>query len=344
MEEIRNDSFLVFARYCTMTILATTRKLSFVIPCYNSAKTVDGVIDGIIRVVAQRSNYVYEIIAVVDGSPDDVAEVLRVRAREVPNLKVIELSRNFGQHNALMAGYNYATGDIIISLDDDGQCPIDRLWDLIAPLNANADVVAAKYYKKKQSRFKNFGSRLNMMMARKFIGIPKDFEMSNFFAFNSMVREGIIQYKGPYSYPLGLMSDITKRMVNVEMEELERTVGTTNYSLGRLVRLWLNGFTGFSIAPLRIADMCGGICAVLGFIYGIYIILRRLIFNDVLIGYSSLIAVTLFIGGVVMILLGLLGEYVGRIFISINHRPQFRIRSIVNTEELHGGNAQDEGK
>ncbi len=309
-------------------------KLSFVIPCYNSAKTIGLVLDEIESTMTQKPNSGYEVITVVDGSPDNVAEVLRERSAQDAHLLVIELSRNFGQHNALMAGYNYASGDIVVSLDDDGQCPVDRVWELINPLESGeADMVAARYYEKKQSGFKNFGSRVNAAMAHALIGIPKKFEMSNFFAFNKIVCTNIVQYKNPYSYPLGLISNVTKRMVNVPMEERERAHGTTNYTFRGLLKLWLNGFTSFSVAPLRMADVVGTVCAFLGFIYGLYIIIRQLVFNDVALGYSSLIAIILFMGGLTMILLGLLGEYIGRIFICINKQPQYVVRSAISQDQ-----------
>lgn len=305
--------------------------LSFVIPCYNSSATVPGVIGEIEHVMAERPSWEFEIITVVDGSPDDVFGTLSALARDDRRLKVVELSKNFGQANALMAGYNYASGDVTVTLDDDGQCPIDHVWELIRPVvDGEADMSVARYPVKKQSFVKNVGSALNGFMARTIMGFPKDFEMSNFYAFDRLVRDQVIAYKNPYPYLSGLAFSATRRIVNVPMEERERVAGTTNYTMRKLINLWLSGFTSFSVAPLRIADVLGLTCAFIGFVYGAYIVIRRLAFNDIMAGYASLLAVLLFIGGVIMILLGLIGEYVGRIFICINQSPQYIVRETLN--------------
>lgn len=170
-------------------------------------------------------------------------------------------------------------------------------------------------------------------MARVVMGFPKDFEMSNYYAFDRLVLNQIIKYKNPFPYLSGLAFSATRRIVNVPMEERERAAGSTNYTMRKLINLWLNGFTSFSVAPLRIADVLGLVCALAGFLYGMYVVLRKLLFNDIVAGYASLLAGVLFVGGVIMILLGLIGEYVGRIFICINQSPQFVVREIVNLDD-----------
>lgn len=306
-------------------------KLSFVIPCYNSSLTVPDVIEEIGRIVSERPGIEYEIVPVVDGSPDDVFSVLEGIAATDPHVKVVELAKNFGQANALMAGYNYASGDVVVTLDDDGQCPLDHLWDLIRPVvDGEADMSVARYPEKKQSFVKNAGSALNGLMGRVIMGFPQDFEMSNFYAFNMLVLNQIIKYKNPFPYLSGLAFSATRRIVNVPMEERERAAGSTNYTMRKLINLWMSGFTSFSVTPLRIADVLGLACASIGFLYGSYVVLRKLLFNDIVAGYASLLAGVLFVGGVIMILLGLIGEYVGRIFICINQSPQFVVRTTVN--------------
>lgn len=305
--------------------------ISFVIPCYGSQDTVTYVLDGIDAVMRERPAYDYEVIAVVDGSPDKVDEVLAQRASWHSELKVIVLSKNYGQASATMAGYNYASGSCIVTLDDDGQCPVDRVWSLIDEVEKGHDLAVAKYPKKKQSWFKNAGSRLNTLMARWIVGCPKGFEMSNFFAFNRLVQKHVISYKNPYPYIFGLAFQVTDRVVNVTMDENERIAGETNYNVKKLLSLWLNGFTSFSVKPLRIADLFGLVCALAGFFLGSYTVVTRLISPEVPAGYSSIIASVLFIGGLLMILIGLTGEYIGRIFICINDAPQYAVR-----EEIEG--------
>lgn len=300
--------------------------ISFVIPCYRSAKTIVPVLDEIASIMVERADMKYEVITVVDGSPDEVFEVLRQASADHPFLKIINLSKNFGQANASMAGYNHAKGAVVVGLDDDGQCPLDQLWRLLAPLHDGADLAVAHYPEKKQSWFKNFGSRMNAFMSRAVIGIPKDFHMSNFFAFNKFVNEQLACYKNPYPYFSGLVFRATSNVVNVEMEQRDRAQGTSNYTFGKMLRLWMNGFTSFSIRPLRVADVCGMICAIGGFLFGLCTVVARILDPTMQPGYSSIIASLFFIGGVLMILLGLIGEYVGRIMIILNDTPQYIIR------------------
>lgn len=305
--------------------------ISFVIPCYNSANTIGSVIEEISNVVLQRSSkYDYEIIAVVDGSPDNVFSVLKDIARNNPRVKIVNLANNFGKANAEMAGYNNASGDYIVTLDDDGQCPMDKVWDLIGQLEQGADMAVAKYPKKKQSFFKNIGSRLNILMGRTLLGFPKDFETSNFTAFDRLLLEEVSNYDNPYPYFYGIAFRSTKRIVNVEMEERERSEGNSNFTFRKSLSMWLNGFTSFTIKPLRIADLVGFLFASVGFLFGLYTVINRIMNPDIAAGYSSLLSILLLIGGIIMVLLGLIGEYIGRIYICINHLPQYVVRDKVN--------------
>lgn len=308
-------------------------KISFVIPCYKSEGSVALVIDEIRNVIKEREGCQYEVIAVNDCSPDNVLEVLKKEAEKDKNVKVIDLAKNGGRHNALICGCNYAKGDIIVFVDDDQQCPVDRLWDLISPLENGYDVSIAKYKKKKQAWWKNIGSKLNGLIANWILEKDKDISFSNFSAMKAFIKDEVIKYKNPYPYMSGLMVRSTKRITNVEMEERERTIGTGNYTFLKSFSLWLNNFTAFSVKPLRIAMMCGAVTSVGGFLFMIYIILRKLMSPHVEVGYSSMMAVILFIGGMIMIMLGLIGEYIGRIYISLNSAPQFVIRETVNIED-----------
>lgn len=302
--------------------------LSFVIPCYRSAETIIPVLNEIEEVMS-GSDMALEVVTVVDGSPDNVFEVLRNESEKRPYLKVINLSKNYGQINAQMAGFRNASGDIIVAIDDDGQCPLDRLWDLIEPiLSDKADFVAAEYEKREQNVFRNFGSRMNQMMARSLVGMPEDFEISNFYAFTKLVNQELDNFPNPHPYFLGCIFNTTSRAANVPMKERERMAGSSNYTLLKLLSNWLSGFTSYSIKPLRVADFIGLVCAVIGFLFGIYTIIAKLTM-DIAMGYSSLLASILFIGGVIMILLGLIGEYVGRIMLLLNRTPQYVIRQIV---------------
>lgn len=307
-------------------------KISFIIPCYRSERTVTQVIDEIITVVSQRE-YDYEIIAVNDASPDSVLQVLLGIAERNSKIKVIDLAINAGQQAAMMAGMQYMTGDYAVFLDDDYQCPTDHLWQLLQPLYEGADVSCAKYGYKSESLFRNFGSWLNDLMYRSLLHKPKDLQLSNFVAVKRFVVDKMLEYKNPYPYVDGLLLRTTSRIVNVPMSDRKRLYGKSNYTLGKLIKLVLNGFTSFSIKPLRIATVSGMFCSMGGLIYMIYIIVSRLIRSDIDAGYSSIMAVNLFIGGFIMMLLGMIGEYVGRMYICLNNSPQYVVRDIYNIEK-----------
>ncbi len=307
-----------------------TEKLSFVIPCYKSENTIRAVIEEIIRTVSEKDEYDYEIIAVNDCSPDHLMDVLEEMADQNKKIKVIEFAKNMTRIPALMAGYKKAQGDIIVHLDDDGQSPMNELWRLIEPLYHGEDAAIAKYPTKKQKPFKNWGSRLNARMSEFMISKPKDLQISNFVAMKRFVVQEIINYQNPYPSFTGLLLRSTSHIVNVPMEQRERIFGTSTYTLRKLISLWLNGFTSFSVKPLRIATVIGFVCSLLGIVYGIVVVIFHFTKANILPGYSSVMAAILFIGGVLMILLGIIGEYVGRIYISINNAPQYVIRKEKN--------------
>lgn len=309
-----------------------SKKLSFVIPCYKSEKTIGKVIEEIRKTVKVGTDY--EIICVNDSSPDNLERVLNDLVDKYDNLKVIHLARNFGQHNALMAGYKYVTGDIVISIDDDGQTPAEECYKLIDALNESYDVVYARYKNKQHSKFKNFGSKMATLMGRMLLNVPRDLYVSSYFVCKKYVIDEIIKYENPYPYLCGLILRTTRRVKNVDINHRAREVGQTSYTFTKLLSLWLNGFTAFSVKPLRISTLVGALSSFCGFVYGIYIVVRKMFFNSVApTGYSSLMSVLLFIGGMIMLMLGLVGEYIGRVYISINNAPQYVIRRKLNFKE-----------
>lgn len=310
---------------------AARRKISFVIPCYGSEKTIAQVIQSIQRTVKGSDDY--EIICVNDSSPDQVQTVLEANAERDSRIKVIRLAKNFGQHNALMAGYRHTTGDIVVSLDDDGQTPAEECYKLIDAINDDCDVVYARYQDKKHNTFRNLGSKIAAWMGRIMINYPKDFYGSSYFACKKYVINEISRYENPYTFIAGLIFRSTNRIKNVDVEHRERMSGHSGYSFSKLLALWLNGFTAFSVKPLRIASFVGFVCAITGFIFGLVTVIRKLLEPAIAIGYSSMMAVLLFVSGVLMIMLGLIGEYIGRIYISLNNSPQYVIRDTCNIDD-----------
>ena len=207
------------------------KTISFVIPCYASEGSVALVMEEIRQTVAEKPEFDYEIVAVNDCSPDNVLSVLRQEAEADPKVKVIDLAKNGGRHCALMAGFHVTTGDYVVCIDDDLQCPTDQLWNLLAPLEAgNYDVSIARYAKKKQSAFKNFGSSVHNKVSDWLLGKDKNLRFSNFSAMRRFVRDEVIRYRNPYPYISGLMLRATSRVCNVDMEERERTIGAGHYT------------------------------------------------------------------------------------------------------------------
>ncbi len=293
--------------------------ISFVIPCYRSENTVASVIEEIINIVNEKKDYDYEIITVNDCSPDNVYDVIKKLAENNTKIKVIDLAKNVGKHSALMAAFSLTQGDYVVCVDDDGQCPVDKLWELLEPLDNGYDMSVAKYPKKKQAFYKNIGSKINALMTRVLLDKPKDFVFSNFVARKRFVCEKTIDYKNPYPYLEGLSLSITRNIAFVPMEERERISGTSGYSFKKSISLWLNGFTAFSVKPIRWGAIIGILLSLIGFLCAIFLIIRKILNPAIVMGWTSIISVILIVGGLLMIMLGLVGEYVGRIYISINN-------------------------
>lgn len=309
------------------------KTLSFVIPCYRSEHSIGNVIKDITETVENDGRYNFEIICINDCSPDGTWTVLKELAAGNPRIKLLDLSRNFGQHSALMAGFHYVSGDIVICLDDDGQNPPGQMFKLIDKLDEGYDLVSAKYTKKKHSFIRRIGTKISFAMSSYLIGRPKDVDLNSYYVFRRYVLDEVIKYKNPYPFVHGLILRVTRNMANVEIEHRERQEGRSGYNLLKLFSLWMNGFTAFSEKPLRIASIFGCACAGFGFLFGIIIIIRKLLDPGIMMGYSSIMAVILFLCGIIMLFLGLLGEYIGRIYISINDAPQFAIRETINIEK-----------
>lgn len=308
-------------------------KISFVIPCYRSEKTIEKVYEEIINVIGLRQDVDYEIITVNDDSPDNVLDVLISLSQKDKKVKVIDCAKNMGKHAALMAGFRYAEGDFIVCTDDDCQCPMDRLWELIYPLENGYDVAMAQYGKKNQSTFKNFGSKMNDWMMTYMIGKPKEFQFSNFCAIKLFIIKEIIKYENPYSYVNGLILRSTNKIINVPMKERARVEGVSGYTFKKSLSLWINGATAFSILPLRIASYLGLFFSIISFCVGIIACIVGLMNPLLKVGVPIIISVIFFVNGLIMMFVGMLGEYVGRIYMCINREPQYIIRETWNIHE-----------
>ena len=313
------------------------RRISFVIPCYYSEKTLPEVVreidDTMADLTFEGQKPTHQIVMVNDGSTDGTWDVITGLCGEDPENRLgICFARNFGQHAAVMAGLRAADGDVIVCLDDDGQTPASEVGKLLAPLTEGADVVYASYGGHKQhSAFRNFGTWLNEKMAQVLLGKPKDLFVSSYFAMRRYVADEMVRYENSYPYLIGLVLRTTNRIVNAEVTHRKREEGTSGYSLKKLFGLWMNGFTAFSVQPLRFSTMIGAACAGIGFLYGIYTIIKKFTNPDVPLGFSAIMDAVIFFGGMILLMVGMAGEYIGRTYISVNKAPQYVIRETSRT-------------
>ncbi len=300
------------------------KKISFVVPCYYSQDTISDVVHDIFSEFP-KDKYNIEIVLVNDGSKDNTYGVLKSLADEDSRVIAINQSKNFGQDATTMCGLANATGDYMVVLDDDGQNPPSEAHKLLEEIEKGYEAVFAKYHTKKDTSFKKFGHDLNDKMVTSLIGKPKDIELNSYFVITSFIRDQMVKYKGAYPYIWGLILRATDNVGNVYVEHKAREVGKSTYTLSKLIGLWFDGFISFSIKPLRVTSVFGVMATIIGFILLLIIVIRTILNGDVA-GWTSLMAAILIVGGLQMLMVGMLGEYVGRIFINGNNSPQYIIK------------------
>lgn len=307
--------------------------VSVAIPCYKSALTIPTVVNDLRAVFAQREDFDYQIILVNDYPDDNTFDVIAELCREDPKIIGVNLSRNFGQTTAKMAALPHVTGEVLVYMDDDGQHPADQIFLLVDKVLEGCDLVYARFPHKKHSLFKRATSWLNSKVLELNGSKPKGISISSYLALNRVAVEALKKYKSPFPSMGGYLSHVVRRCANVDMEHRDRLAGQSNYTLRKMLGLWLTGFTNFSTVPLRFSAFVGVGCAAVGFITGAIIIIRKLINPAIAAGYTSSIALQLFIGGMIMMILGLCGEYIGRIYMTVSNMPQYEIRETLNADE-----------
>ena len=302
---------------------------SIVIPCYKSSHTIRQVVTETSAKMNEMGRTPFEFVLVDDCSPDDGATVRELHkiCEDFDNITVIELAINSGQHNAMMAGLNYASGDAIISMDDDMQTHPSQLPVLFEEFDKGYDVVYGYYPEKKHSGFRNFGSYVNYMSVRVLIGKPKELKTSSFWVIKKFVRDYVIEYKSAYSYMQGLFLRTTRNISCVPIQHFEREVGQSGYTFKKLVQLWSN-IMGFSVVPLRLATYCGYLFSAIGILGAIVVIIRKLLNPAMAMGWPSTMVAICFFAGINLLFMGLIGEYVGRMFLGMNRNPQYVVREV----------------
>jgi len=297
---------------------------SVVIPVFNAQDTLEELAGRIIAVFSSL-NKRCEVIFVDDESFDRSWEVLKELRRKNPEIiKIIRLRRNFGQHNALMCGFHYCRGKYVITLDDDLQNPPEEIPSLIEKADKGNEVVYGIYRKKAHNPVKNFGSRLIGWYYRRVFGM--DNRISAFRLISKDIVERIINYDKNFTYIDGLISWNTSSIGEADVTHSPRKRGRSGYSIAKIMKLAFNMLTNFSAFPIRIVSMLGLIFALFGFGLGIYFFCKALIANIPVTGYASLIVAVTIFSGVQLLTIGVIGEYIARVHININKKPQYVIK------------------
>jgi len=307
-------------------------KVSIVIPVYRSEETIGKLVDRLFEVLGGQD---LEIVLVNDGSPDNSHRVcLELQARYARSLVYLNLARNFGEHNAVMAGLNYCSGDYVVIMDDDFQNPPETIMLLVQEAaGQELDVVYSRYDVKRHSFLRNLGSRFTNWVASFLLDKPRDLYLSSFKCISRFAVKEIIKYKGPFPYIDGLILRSISRIGVVFVPHEKRKYGRSGYTFRKLARLWLNMFVNFSVMPLRISSIMGLLFSLIGLVLSIAVVLEKLSNPEVPIGWPSVIVTGLVFAGIQLFMLGLIGEYLGRLFLSANQTPQYVVRKKLGGEE-----------
>lgn len=308
-------------------------RYSVVIPCYKSAKTIEKVVTLTIEEFHKLKIDDFEFVLVNDCSPDggETLKVLYAMAERLPCVRVVNLGKNAGQHNATMAGLYYATGDYIISMDDDMQTHPSQMGTLIAKLSEGFDIVYGYYPTKKENLFRRMGSLLNYWTVRLLIHKPKWLKTSSFWVIRRYIRDYVIQYTYPSVHLQGIFLRTTDNITCVPIKHFEREYGTSTYTLKKLIQLYSN-IVGYSVVPLNIVSNLGCIMAAAGFLIVAAVLIRKLIHPNIAAGWTSLFGAMCFFAGVILMALGIVGNYIGRLVIGETRTPQYVVRDLKNIE------------
>lgn len=301
-------------------------KVSVAIPVYNSESTISRVVDTLVETLTKH--YELEIVLVNDCSPDNSEAVcIDVHTKYPYIVKFYSLAKNVGEHNAVMAALNHVTGEYVVIMDDDFQNPISEVVKLFECIDGSDYDVVYTYYEKKQHHFfRNLGSKFNDKVANVMLEKPKDLYLSSFKVLNKFIVHEIIKYDLPFPYIDGLILRSTSKIGRLKVSHEKRQEGKSGYTLKKLVRLWMNMFINFSILPLRISVVIGFISALFGFGLGLYATIEKLMNPSVPLGYTTIVVLVSLFAGIQLMAIGVVGEYLGRMFLSQNRRPQYCIR------------------
>lgn len=299
-------------------------ELSIVVPVYRSATILPVLVEQIHGVMSSEGLAdTFEVILVNDAGPDNSWDVIQSLAAAHDFVRGINLRKNAGQHNAIMAGFNHVRGRIVAVMDDDLQHPPAALVDLMRAVQGGHDVCYTRYLDRQHAWWKQAGSRFNDYVATVLLGKPKGLYLSSFKAMRREIVDEVVKYDGPFTYVDGLILDVTSSITAVDIVHQARHEGESNYNFRRLLSLWLKMATSFSVLPLRFATYMGFGLAAIALFMVVFVVVAKIMNPDFPPGWASLIAVILFIGGIQTLCIGMVGEYLGRTYLKLNNRRQF---------------------
>ena len=304
-------------------------EISIVVPVYNASLNLKNLVEDLL--LALKNNFTtYELILVNDKSLDDSWNIITDLCKSYSWIKAIELRKNVGQHNSILAGLKYAEGDRIITMDDDYQHSPKYIVDLNAELDKGHDVCYANYISKKHNLLRKLGSKINNLIVTLLFRKPWNLNLTPFRCFSYQVKDEIIKNKAPSVYLDGLILSITRNISKISVIHNVRKFGKSNYTFFKLLNFGMQMITGFSVAPLRFASILGFCFSISGFIMALWLVLFKSVSGETPVGWTSLLVVILFLGGIQLVALGVIGEFLGRTYLAVNNYPQFSIRKTIN--------------
>jgi glycosyltransferase involved in cell wall biosynthesis len=308
-------------------------KISVVIPCYNEAENIDA-LHGRLAEVLARTEYDYELLFVNDGSSDETLTAIQRLQSLDPSVVYIDLSRNFGKEIALTAGLDHSTGDAVIVIDADLQDPPELMLTMIARWEEGYDVV----YAKRQSRQgESIAKKITAYLFYRFVNklsdvsIPAD--TGDFRLLSRRAVDALVKLREHHRFMKGLFTWIGYRQIAVPFHRQERYAGKTKWNYWKLWNFAIEGITSFSNLPLKLSSYIGAVVALGAFVYGLFIVLKTLVWGEPVMGYPSMITVILFLGGVQLFVLGVIGEYLGRMFNESKARPLYFVNEVSRQNE-----------
>ena len=304
--------------------------ISVAIPCYKSSKTIEKVVDEIRSEITKKAGYDYQIILVNDYPFDSTFDVISKLCSEDKKIVGVNLSRNFGQSSAKLAAIPYVKGDVLVYMDDDGQHPAEGIIPLAEKVMEGYDVVYAHFKNKQHNAFKRITSSINAKISELNGTRVKGVHVSSFYAISRFAVDAYEGYNSPFPSMMGYLNTLIGKVTDIEMPHRPRMEGTSNYTLKKLLKLWITGFTNFSVGPIHLIALLGIAIAALGVLAGFILVICKLVNPEIMAGYVGTTSVLMIIGGLILFALGFIGEYIGRIYMTVSNLQQYKVRETIN--------------